>query len=200
MRASASWDLQSVLATAELEQRAARAPDHQRESLATMELVKALADDPKGFFQKLVDMTLSLSGADSAGISLLDEQAGRFVWPAVAGGLFPYLGEGTPREFGPCGTVLDRNEALLFRHPERHFTYLAPITPLMEEALLVPFHMHGKAVGTLWAVIHVPERKFDAEDLRLLKSLSAFAASAYRALVEAGALEPVIRRGQVSHG
>jgi len=36
--------------------------------------------------------------------------------------------------------------------------------PLVEEALLVPFYVRGKAVGTIWAVSHDPQRKFDAED------------------------------------
>ena len=193
MNSPAPCHLESVIATGELDQRTARAPDHQREQHATMELVKALADDPGGFFQKLVETTLELSGADSAGISLLDEPNKRFVWPAVAGGLSPYLGGGTPSDFGPCGTVLDRDAPLLFVHPERHFTYLTPILPPLEEVLLIPFHVNGKAVGTIWAVIHVPERKFDAEHRRLLEGLSSFAASAYRTLVDAGALEPVIR-------
>ena len=115
-----------------------------------------LAKSPKEFFQKLVNTVLKLTVADSAGISLLDEKNSRFVWPAVAGGLSPYLGGGTPRGFGPCGTVLDRNKPMLFVHPERHFTYLEPIHPPLEEVLLIPFHVDDKPVGTIWAVIHDP--------------------------------------------
>jgi GAF domain-containing protein len=192
-------DLESVIATAELDRRASRLPDYEKEDRATLALVRALAHAPRTFFQRLVEAALKLSSADSTGISLLNEEEGRFVWPAVAGGLTPYLGEGTPADFGPCGTVLDRNAAVLFLHPERHFTYLAPITPPLEEVLLIPFHINGKAVGTIWAVIHEPGRKFDAEDKRLLEGLSAFAASAYRTLAEAGALEPFIH-GTVGTG
>jgi GAF domain-containing protein len=123
---------------------------------------------------------------------LLDAERKRFVWPAVAGGLTPYLGGGTPRDFGPCGTVLDRDAPVLFRHPERHFGYLTPIEPPLEEVLLIPFHTHGKPVGTIWAVIHEKDRHFDEEDKRLLENLSQFASSAYQVLAEAGSLDRLL--------
>ncbi len=185
-------DLESVIATHDLKQRATRKPDWNAETQAELELTQELARSPKDFFQKLVDMVLRLTVADSAGISLLNEQTGRFVWPAVAGGLFPYLGEGTPRNFGPCGTVLDRNQPILFLHPERHFTYLEPIRPPLEEVLLIPFHVDGRPVGTLWAVIHQPDRKFQSEDRRLLENLSAFASQAFKVLESVGAVEPLL--------
>jgi GAF domain-containing protein len=186
--------LNAVIATSELALRSNRAPDQKAESHAEMELTLELARAPHDFFKKLVNMVLKLSLADSAGISLLDEKNGRFVWPAVAGGLDPYVGGGTPSNFGPCGTVLDRNEPLLFVHPERHFTYLEPILPPLEEVLLIPFHVDGKAVGTIWAVIHRPDRKFQSEDRRLLVNLSAFASSAYKVLSTVGALEPLLSK------
>ena len=185
-------DLESVIATGELNRRSSRAPDRDAENLAELELTLELAKSPHDFFQKLVDTVLTLSPADSAGISLLDEKQGRFVWPAVAGGLSPYLWGGTPSNFGPCGTVLERNVPVLFVHPERHFTYLEPIKPPLEEVLLIPFHVEGKAVGTIWAVIHSKDDQFQAEDRRLLENLSAFASSAYKVLVSVGALEPLL--------
>jgi GAF domain-containing protein len=185
-------DLDSVIATDELDQRGNRISDQKAETDAEMELTRELAKSPQDFFQKLADTVLKLSVADSAGISLLNEKKGRFVWPAVAGGLSPYLGEGTPSDFGPCGTVLERNKVLLFQHPERYFTYLEPITPPLEEVLLIPFHVDRKAVGTIWAVIHTPGRKFQAEDRRLLQNLSNFASSAFKVLAGVGALDPLL--------
>ena len=177
-----------------MKQRQSRISDRNAEEQAELELTQELAKSPRDFFQKLVNMVLRLSVADSAGISLLDEKNGRFVWPAVAGGLSPYLGEGTPRSFGPCGTVLDRNEPILFLHPEKYFTYLEPIMPPLEEVLLIPFHVGDKPVGTIWAVIHNKNHKFQLEDRRLLENLSAFASSAFRVLVSAGALESLLGR------
>jgi GAF domain-containing protein len=187
-----AYDLESVIATSELELRSNRTLDQKAEGEAETELTRELAKAPHDFFNKLVNMVLKLSSADSAGISLLDEKNRRFVWPAVAGGLDPYVGGGTPSNFGPCGTVLQRNKPLLFVHPERHFTYLEPILPPLEEVLLIPFHVDGKAVGTIWAVIHQKDHKFQAEDRRLLVNLSAFAATAYKVLSSVGGLAPLL--------
>ena len=93
------------------------------------------------------------------------------------------LGRWTPREFGPCGTVLDRNVPLLFSHPERDFPYFGKVAPLIEEALLIPFYLEGEAVGTIWVVLHDDSRRFDAEDLRVLSNLGTFAEAAYQAVL-----------------
>lgn len=78
--------------------------------------------------------------------------------------------------------MLDRNIPLLFRHFERRYTYFLPVTPLVEECLLIPFYVGGKAVGTIWAIMHDDRRKFDAEDERLMSALGKFASSAYQTL------------------
>jgi len=163
------------------------------ESRALLRLTRQLAESPQDFFDTLVNTALELSGSDSTGISLLNEAEERFVWPAVAGKLDSFIGAGTPSDFGPCGTVLSRRTTMLFVHPERYFTYLAPIAPPLEEVLLIPFFADRKPVGTIWAVIHGKNRKFDGEDRRLLESLSAFAASAYRVLATTGDLERMLR-------
>jgi PAS domain S-box-containing protein len=147
-----------------------------------MALAEQLAASPDGILQKLTDTALTLCRAHSAGVSLLEPDGKRFYWPAISGQWVGHAGGGTPRDFGPCGTVLDCDAALLFSHPEIDFDYFAPVTPLVEEALLMPFHVHGKAVGTVWVVIHDLSRRFDSEDLRLMTDLGAFAASAYQAL------------------
>jgi PAS domain S-box-containing protein len=153
-----------------------------------MALAEQLAATPDGILQKLTETALTLCRAHSAGISLLEPDGKRFYWPAISGQWVGHIGGGTPRDFGPCGTVLDCDAALLFSHPELDFGYFAPVTPLVEEALLMPFYVKGKAVGTVWVVMHDLSRRFDREDLRLMTDLGAFAASAYQAL---GALTKV---------
>jgi PAS domain S-box-containing protein len=172
----------SVLSTAELSKRPSRAPDYAAECRALIALGEQLAASPDGILQKLTDTVLTLCGAHSAGISLLEPDGKRFYWPAISGKWVGHVGGGTPRDFGPCGTVLDCDAALLFSHPELDFDYFAPVTPLVEEALLMPFYVDGKAVGTVWVIIHDLSRRFDSEDLRLMTDLGAFAASAYQAL------------------
>ena len=45
---------------------------------------------------------------------------------------------------------------------------------------MVPFYVAGKAVGTIWAMMHSDRRGFDAEDERVLTALGQFAALAYQ--------------------
>jgi PAS domain S-box-containing protein len=180
--------LRSVLSIAELSKRPSRAPDYAAECRALIALAEQLTASPDEVLRKLTETALKLCGAQSAGVSLLEPDGKRFYWPAVVGRWAEHVGGGTPREYGPCGTVLDCNSALLFSHPELDFDYFAPVTPLVEEALLMPFYVDGKAVGTVWVVIHDLSRRFDREDLRLMTDLGAFAASAYQAL---GALTKV---------
>ncbi|MCU1243343.1 MAG: multi-sensor signal transduction histidine kinase [Candidatus Acidoferrum typicum] len=174
--------LEAVLCTEELQRRPARPPDHEKENRALVALARALAESPRTILQLLADTILEVFEADSAGLSLLTTHDGgkRFYWPAIAGRWKPHIGGGTPRDFGPCGDVLDRNAPLLFRHFELRYTYFLPVTPPVEECLLVPFYVEGKAVGTIWAIAHDERRKFDAEDERLLSSIGTFASSAYQ--------------------
>jgi len=139
----------------------------------------------------LADTILEITDSDSAGLSLLTKDSktphvdgNRFYWPAIAGMWNPHVGRGTPRDFGPCGDVLDCNNTMLFTHWERRYPYLGCATPLAEEGLLVPFYVGGKAVGTIWAIMHSDRRKFDAEDDRGMASLGKFASSAYQALMD----------------
>src|SRR5499433_3576332 len=181
--------LESILCTEELQRRPSRPPDHEKENSALVALVSALADSPSTIFQTLAETIQDITRCDSAGLSLLtrdgktpDICGERFYWPAIAGMWNPHVRGGTPRNFGPCGDVLDQNRTLLFKHFERRYPYLLPVIPAAEECLLVPFYVAGKAVGTIWGIMHSNRRKFDAEDNRVMASLGKFASSAYQAL------------------
>src|SRR5919202_4810996 len=174
--------LEDVLATEELARRPARPPDFEAENRALVGLAREMATHPETIFQKLVDTALELCRADSAGVSILEpgEGPGVFRWHAVAGRFAHNLGGTMARHLSPCGAVLDRDAALLFDRPARHFRELAAVEPPIVENLLVPFHAAGQPVGTVWAIAHSADRKFDAEDARLLTSLSRFASTAYQ--------------------
>jgi signal transduction histidine kinase len=182
--------LESILRTEELHRRPSRPPDYERENAALVALSAALADSPRTILQTLADTILEICQCGSAGVSLLtpDDGGKRFYWPAIAGKWKTHIGGGTPRDFGPCGDVLDRNTPLLFGHLARRYTYFDPVKPAVEEALLVPFYVGSKALGTIWAVAHDARRKFDAEDERVMISLGKFASSAYQMLVSLNAL------------
>jgi PAS domain S-box-containing protein len=176
--------LESILCTEELRRRPSGLPDYEKENRALVALLGALLDSHPNILQTLADTILDVIRCDSSGVSLLTKEDGgkRFYWPAIAGMWRPHIGGGTPRDFGPCGDVLDRNCTLLFKHFERRYPYFRPVTPLIEECLLVPFYVGGKAVGTIWAITHSDRRKFDAEDERLMNTLGQFASLAYQTL------------------
>jgi PAS domain S-box-containing protein len=183
-----SASLESILCTEELQRRRSRPPDYEKENRALVKLVSALADSPRNIFQTLAETIQEITQCDSSGLSLLTKDGKtphvdgqRFYWPAICGMWNPHVGGGTPRNFGPCGDVLDQNRTLLFTHFERRYPYLMPVTPAAEECLLVPFYVDGKSVGTIWGIMHGDRRKFDAEDDRVMASLGKFASSAYQA-------------------
>lgn len=176
--------LAAVLANEELSRRDTHGPRSGAEMAALERLDRDLVTSPRGILQKLSDTALELCQGQSAGISLLEHENGRqiFRWHAVSGRWAAFLWATMPREFSPCGTVLDRQAAQLMILPERHFTPLRQVEPRIEEVLLVPFSVNGALVGTVWVIAHDAATKFDNEDRRLVSSLASFASKAYQRL------------------
>ncbi|HVJ60860.1 MAG TPA: GAF domain-containing protein [Burkholderiaceae bacterium] len=181
--------LDAVLRTPELGRRAPRLADHRAESQALLRLAGHLAESPRTILPAMAEITLELLGVGSSGISLLRSDGSGFWWPAIAGAWQPYTGGGLPRDASPCGVVLDTGRTQLFAHPEQYFQDIGPAEPRIEEVLLVPFRLHGKVVGTVWALSHDAARRFDGEDERLLTSVAAFASAAWQALGSLDALD-----------
>jgi hypothetical protein len=178
------FPLDKVIANDVLERRAIRKRDYAAEERAMAELRRVLAGSPRSVLQKLADVALELCRAQSAGVSLLEEESAKryFRWHATSGAWGGLLWATLPRELSPCGTVIDRGAALLMIEPERYFTPLAQVPPKVSEVLLVPFSVRGVLVGTLWVVAHDSSRQFDREDKRVVTKLTEFAAKAYERL------------------
>ena len=174
--------LDDVLSTRELKTRPPRAPDYAAENRALVTLAQAMVNSPRELLQKLADVALELCQAGSSGISIIEQDADQkiFRWHALAGELSSHLGGTTPRDFSPCGTVVDLNAVQLMSYLERHYRYFTAVKPQIVEALLVPFTVAGRTIGTIWIVTHAEDRKFDAEDERLMTDLANFAAAAYQ--------------------
>jgi PAS domain S-box-containing protein len=170
-----------VLITEELERRPRRPRNYEGENRGLVTLAHELAQSPRAMLQKLVEVVLEVCGAGSSGVSILEAASDEpvFRWHAIAGEWAQYAKGTLPRYASPCGTVVDRDCALLFENPARFFADAREMQPPMHEVLLVPFRVRGKVVGTVWAISHRPEHRFDAEDERLLNSLSHFAAASY---------------------
>ena len=67
---------ESVVSTAELNQRQSRPPDYAAESRALVSLAQEITHSPKGILQRLAEVALSLCRAHSAGISPLVSDQG----------------------------------------------------------------------------------------------------------------------------
>lgn len=179
-----------VLITHQLSDRPRREPDYAAECRALAELAAVMAESPDSLFQKLAETALELCRAGSAGISLREQNdSDVFRWVAVAGAYKCYRGNTLPRYFSPCGAVLDRNTCLLMADPIRSFPYIEALTSPVREVLLVPFYQDSQPVGTVWVVAHDTQTHFDAEDSRIITSLTKFAGAAVHALTRAAAAE-----------
>ncbi|ATC62831.1 hypothetical protein CMV30_01990 [Nibricoccus aquaticus] len=188
--------LDEVIITHELTSRVAHVPDYRAENEALVSLAHVMSSEPEILFQRLVEAALSLCGAQSAGISIWErgEDASVFRWRATAGGFASLQGQTLPRNFSPCGAVVDSGSLQLMRSPVRFYPYIAQLSDPVHELLLVPFHDRGRPVGTVWVVAHLPEKHFDAEDARIVTSLSKFAESAWQTVNAQRKLTAVQRR------
>jgi signal transduction histidine kinase/ActR/RegA family two-component response regulator len=156
-----------------------RLPNLQAENAAMLELVRALATAPGSVVQRLVETACALTGAGSAGLSVIDRENGEdvFRWVATTGEYARYVSGTMPRDFSPCGEVLHRGTPLLMRDLRRIYPYVDAMHAPPANALLVPFAEDGRLVGTIWVLHHDAEADFDSEDLRIVSSLSVFASA-----------------------
>lgn len=177
--------------TFQLDTRRRRRPDFEAEERAVAMLASEMVEHPRLMLHTLARLAAELCRADAAGVSLLDGEL--FRWEAVAGTFVPYRDGTMPRHASPCGVVIDRNATQLMRLPHRMFPALA-VTPPVVEALLVPFHSRRDPIGTVWVITQTSERRFDAEDARLLRTLAQFAAAGWQLWAAATVAEEASRR------
>ena len=160
-----------------LDARPRRSPNFEREDRAYGALATEMAENPRNLLQKLVEVAVDLCSAHTAGISLLDGDV--FRWEAVAGVFAAARGGTMPRNESPCGVCIDRDSVQLMHLADRCFPALLA-EPRFVEALLIPFHHHGRPIGTVWVVSHSDDRQFDKEDERVVRILSRFAAAGWQ--------------------
>ena len=148
--------------------------DPNRESLALRRLSRLFAEAPELVLQELVNTAVTDCGADSAGISLEEQQNGTFRWIAVAGSFAPYLNGRTERNYSPCGTCLDSGRAQLYQVTKPFYDHLGVTAEPIIDGMLIPWKNEFLS-GTLWAVSHSSPEAFCPEDYQLLSSLADFA-------------------------
>ncbi|MCS0627782.1 PAS domain S-box protein [Telluria mixta] len=177
-----------------LRERAAHLParDGAAETAVLARLAQALADTPEDVQQHLADAVRTLCGADAVVVAVRDGAHGAHGthdapdgdtvrWCVVSGALAGHEGERWGLDECACGTVIRADGAVLMEQPADKFPSLRASGVPVAEFLGVPWRVHGNATGALAAVLGDGEARFDADDLRRLRTCAAFAAAAHQA-------------------
>jgi len=161
---------------------------HTRSTEARIEgmrrLTQAFVEAPHTILDVLVNLAMSLCGADSAGISVERDVAIRtdenfYHWIATAGDYRAFADAILPREPSACSICLDRNGPQLFRVTPRFFEIMGVDAMPVSDGLLIPWQIDDTR-GTLWILAHHRQEAFDSSDLSLMQILADFAAMAIR--------------------
>ncbi len=171
--AHAVADLDDLVMTHELASRPARTPDHAAENRAMAELAQELVRHPDGVPGRVEEMLRALCRCGAAGTGLPEQHGVGVDWHSAG------------------------SEPVLLRDPARLFPSLRAAGPAPAEMLLLPWAVDGGPAGMLW--VADPERRFDLEDARLLRSLSGFAAAALRLASETAQRTATERELHASH-
>jgi hypothetical protein len=145
-------------------------------------LARAFVDSPDTILQELVNAAVDLCGADSAGISIEQEEKtdeNYYKWVATAGLYADFLHATLPRTPSACGTCLERGRPQLFRVTQRFFDLMGVKAPTVTDGILLPWEVDGKR-GTIWIMAHGRAEAFDENDLRMMQVLANFAAMGVR--------------------
>src|SRR3984957_2786750 len=159
---------------------------HSRNGAMQMEglhrLAVAFVERPETILQELVNAAVDLCGADSAGISIEQEERTEtnfYKWVATAGNYASFLNAMLPRYPSACGICLERGRPQLFRVSQRFFDLMGVEAPTVTDGLLLPWQA-GETRGTIWIMAHERAEAFDESDCRMMQVLADFSAMAVR--------------------
>ena len=138
-------------------------------------LHKKVQQGDESILQDICEYGLNLCNADASGLSVLgyvnDQQV--FEWSKMAGN-GPNFKVYSPRHDCPCGTVLDLYSYQIFRHPERHYTWVKETNFVIPEMISMPIYNDDLSpLGTLW-LMHKEGWHFTREDVRIMTALTGF--------------------------
>jgi RNA polymerase sigma factor (sigma-70 family) len=175
--------LQDVVISDQLISRPIHTVNSRVEIKAMYELADLLAQGAPALLKRLAQMAIELCNAGSGGISMLEpgnDGVPLFRWRALAGALEAYEGGSTPRDWSPCGQCLSAARPMLYAYPARFFTYFQKVDETIVEGLVIPMYSGGQPIGTIWIISHDDQRKFNAEDVRIMTSLGSFVSAELR--------------------
>jgi hypothetical protein len=142
-------------------------------------LARVFVESPKNLLQQLVTAAVDLCGADSAGISIEQEDGtddNFYHWVATAGQYSRFLDAKLPRSPSACGLTLERGRPQIFRVTQRFFDLMGIAAPTVTDGILLPWHAE-ETRGTIWIMAHGRVEAFDGEDCKMMQALANFAAT-----------------------
>jgi PAS domain S-box-containing protein len=168
-----------------LRERPAQRPERDLavENAALADLAQQLADRPQDLLQRVAALVKDWCGAESVVIAVTEPGGGEpeVRWCAVNGSMAPRVGERWPARDCPCGACIEADGSVLFKRPDRDFASMRGAGQAVGETLGVPWRVQGRVAGALMALMAEGGARFDAADLRVLRTCAAFAAAAYQA-------------------
>ncbi len=145
-------------------------------------IARAFVADPINILQELVNAAVDLCGADSAGVSIVDDGGTDhdfYHWIATAGCYSGFLDAHLPRYPSACGICLERGAPQHFRVHQEFFDVLGVEAPLVSDGLLLPWQTDGVR-GTIFVMAHTRAEAFDQSDCDMMAMLADFAAAGFR--------------------
>jgi hypothetical protein len=168
--------LRDLLTDEGFRQRASKAHDISKQTLAFRRLANTFGQAPHCILQELVNTAIDVCNADSAGLSLEEPENHAFRWVAVAGSFSQYLNSHADRDESPCGKCLDSGRPQLYRVTKPFYDSMGITAKPITDGVLIPW-MSGSVNGTLWTVSHSAEEAFDREDFTILTYLAEIASA-----------------------
>ena len=162
--------------------RAIRPHDTAAQMAALQTIAHAFVEAPDTVLQELVNAAVNLCGADSAGISIVKDDAtdeSYYHWVATAGEYSAFLNAILPRYPSACGVTLQRGRPQLFRVNQKFFDIMGITAPLVTDGILLPWQV-DETRGTIFVMAHGRTEAFDRNDQRMMQMLADFAAMAVR--------------------
>jgi PAS domain S-box-containing protein len=189
-----------ALTRTRLADRPSRAADHQAESRALVELCGNSARSSDDLLALLTERLVELCRAGSAIVVLFERDDGEATLRrcrAAAGALAGRDGEIEAGWVLPMDHAATGADEILAFSAADHVaaTKAQPGAPVFD-ALAAPLAMNGACAGLAWVFSHHGDRRFDAEDGRLLAATTRVAATALGALVSRADLRASERRFQ----
>src|ERR1700733_8353434 len=145
-------------------------------------LARAFVESPDTILQELGNAAGDLCGADSAGISIEQENGSDdnfYQWVATAGEYAGFLNATLPRYPSACGMCLKRGRPHHLRVGQPFLVLMGVEAPKQSDGILLPWQVE-ETRGTIWIVAHGNGEAFDRDDLRMMEVLADFAAMAMR--------------------